>query len=211
VVEGQADDFSRTFLGTPWSAPLRFDVLSDFQRKTSAINRRAAPRPTFEVTAQFAAASAGGRALSSSSASSAASGRLPVQEARDLQGTFDAKGIASSASSAPQDRLLRGDGHDSAARTSCRPGPDPFFIPLARRARSIRFVRACGLPALLRQPARPRVERAHARRRQGHPVAVGPAARSRAAGAAADGAGDTRRRFRRWSPPPASGAPPHTM
>jgi hypothetical protein len=134
VVEGQADDFSRTFLGTPWSAPLRVDVLSDFQRKTSAINRPGSSRPTFEVTAQFAAASAGGRAtLKLQRFARCKRTATCSRSSRRYRSTFDPTGIAKFRFKRPAGRLLRamvtfGGTH------FVRPGPDPFFIPLARRA-----------------------------------------------------------------------------
>jgi hypothetical protein len=147
VVEGQADDFSRTFLGTPWSAPLRVDVLSDFQRKTSAINRPGSSRPTFEVTAQFAAASAGGRATLKLQrfARCKRTGYL-FKKLATYKGTFDPKGIAKFRFKRPR-RI----GYYAAMVTFggthfVRPGPDPFFIPLGATRRSIRFVRPAAYP-----------------------------------------------------------------
>jgi hypothetical protein len=147
VVEGQAADYSRTFLGTPWSAPLRFDVLSDFQRKTSAINRPGSSRPTLEVTAQFAAASAGGKATLKLQrfVRCKRTGYL-FKRLATLKGTFDAKGIAKLRFKRPR-RI----GYYAAMVTFggthfVRPGPDPFFITLGATRRSIRFVRPSAYP-----------------------------------------------------------------
>jgi hypothetical protein len=119
VVEGQNDDFERTFFGTPWSAPLRFEVLSDFQRKTSAIDRPRRSRPTFEVTAQFAAASAGGRPRSSSSASSAAPARASCSRSSGhTRAPSMRRGSPGSASSARARRAITPRWSRSAARTS---------------------------------------------------------------------------------------------
>lgn len=147
VVEGQDDAFERTFLGTPWSAPLRFDVLSDFQRKTSAINRPGSSRPTFEVTAQFATASAGGKATLKLQrfVRCKRKGYL-FKKLATYKGTFDAKGIARFRFKRP-----RKIGYYAAMVTFggthfVRPGPDPFLIPLGATRRSIRFVRPQAYP-----------------------------------------------------------------
>jgi hypothetical protein len=62
VAEGVNEHFERTFHATPWSAPLRFEVRSDFRRARSTIIRPRASRPVLDVTAEFRAASAGARA-----------------------------------------------------------------------------------------------------------------------------------------------------
>ena len=56
------DSFARALFGTPWSAPLRFEVHSDFRREQATIVGPRRTRPTFDVEAEFAAASAGGKA-----------------------------------------------------------------------------------------------------------------------------------------------------
>jgi hypothetical protein len=147
VVEGQADDFSRTFLGTPWSAPLRFDVLSDFQRKTSAINRPGSSRPTFEVTAQFAAASAGGKATLKLQrfVRCKRTGYL-FKKLATYKGTFDAKGIARFRFKRPRRIGFYAAMVTFGGTHFVRPGPDPFFIPLGATRRSIRFVRPAAYP-----------------------------------------------------------------
>ena len=122
VVEGQNDSSERTLFGTPWSAPLRFDVLSDFQRKKAAIVHPRSTRPTFEVEAAVRRRVGGRRRpRSSSSASCAAQAEeLRVQEARDLHaGRSTPRDSRSSASSGrAKDRLLRRGGDASAARAS---------------------------------------------------------------------------------------------
>jgi hypothetical protein len=62
VVEGVNERFESTLFGTPWSAPLRFDVQSDFRRVQTTIVRPRSSRPEFDITAEFRAASAGGKA-----------------------------------------------------------------------------------------------------------------------------------------------------
>lgn len=57
VVEGVDERFESTFFATPWSAPMRFEVLSDFRRVQARI-----VRPRGARAAEFGAASAGGRA-----------------------------------------------------------------------------------------------------------------------------------------------------
>jgi hypothetical protein len=148
VVEGQADDSSSTFLGTPWSAPLRFDVLSDFQRKTSAIDRPRSKRPTFEVTAQFAAASAGGKASLKLQrfVRCKRRGGYVFKKLATYKSTFGANGKARFRFKRP----LR-NGYYAAMVTFggthfVRPGPDPFLIPLGVTRRSIRFVQPQAYP-----------------------------------------------------------------
>jgi hypothetical protein len=148
VVEGQNDDFERTFLGTPWSAPLRFDVLSDFQRKTSAINRPGSKRPTFEVTAQFAAASAGGKATLKLQrlVRCKRKGGYVFKKLATYKGTFDAKGIAKFRFKRPRKNGFYAGMVTFGGTRFVRPGADPFFIPLGATRRSIRFVRPADYP-----------------------------------------------------------------
>jgi hypothetical protein len=142
VVEGQADDFSRTFLGTPWSAPLRFDVLSDFQRKTSAINKPRSKRPTFEVTAQFGAASAGGKATLKLQRllRCKRKGGFLFKKLATYKGTFDAKGLAKFRFKRPRKTGFYAAMVTFGGTRFVRPGADPFLIPLGATGRSIRFV-----------------------------------------------------------------------
>ena len=62
AAEGVDDSFSRAVYGGSWSAPLRFDVRSDFRRKRSGrIDRTRARRPRFTFTAEWPAFATGGR------------------------------------------------------------------------------------------------------------------------------------------------------
>jgi hypothetical protein len=148
VVEGQDADFSRTFLGTPWSAPLRVDVLSDFQRKTSAIDRPRSSRPTFEVTAQFAAASADGKATLKLQRllRCKRKGGYVFKKLATYKGTFDAKGIAKFRFKRPRKNGFYAAMVTFGGTRYVRPGADPFFIPLGATKRSIRFVRPTSYP-----------------------------------------------------------------
>ena len=62
VAEGLDDAMDRFDFGTPWSAPLAFDVRSDFRRRTGTVAHPRARRPRFTFKAEWAALSAGGRA-----------------------------------------------------------------------------------------------------------------------------------------------------
>jgi hypothetical protein len=59
--EGVDSDFSLKVLGGTWSAPITFDVLSDFRRKSGRIDRTRARRPRFTFTAEYPAEAAGGK------------------------------------------------------------------------------------------------------------------------------------------------------
>ncbi len=52
--------YSSTITGTPWSAPIHFDVKSDFQRVQARISSPFTSRPKITVTPQFPEAAAGG-------------------------------------------------------------------------------------------------------------------------------------------------------
>jgi hypothetical protein len=148
VAEGQGDDYSRTFFGTPWSAPLRFDVLADFQRKTSAIVHPRSKRPTFEVTAQFAAASAGGKAtlkLQRFVRCKRRKGYL-FKKVATLRGTFDAKGIAKFRFKRPRKIGYYAGFVTFGGTRFVRAGADPFLIPLGATKRAILFVKPQAYP-----------------------------------------------------------------
>jgi hypothetical protein len=51
--EGVDESFSRAAFGGTWSAPLRFDVRSDFRRRTGRLDRTRARRPRFTFTAEW--------------------------------------------------------------------------------------------------------------------------------------------------------------
>jgi hypothetical protein len=61
TAEGVDDEFSRTVFGSSWSTPLRFDVRSDFRRRSGRIARPRSPRPRFTFIAEWPAQAAGGR------------------------------------------------------------------------------------------------------------------------------------------------------
>jgi hypothetical protein len=59
--EGVDAEFSSTLFGGTWSAPITFDVRSDFRRRSGRIDRTRARRPRFTFTAEYPAEAAGGR------------------------------------------------------------------------------------------------------------------------------------------------------
>jgi hypothetical protein len=61
VAEGRDAEFERMDFGTPWSAPLAFDVRSDFRRKRGVISHPRARRVPFTFTAEWPAFAQGGR------------------------------------------------------------------------------------------------------------------------------------------------------
>jgi hypothetical protein len=52
--------FDSGFTATPWSAPIRFDVRSDFERAQSRISSPRSAHPKIAITAEFPEAAAGG-------------------------------------------------------------------------------------------------------------------------------------------------------
>ena len=62
TAEGLDAEFGRALFGGSWSAPITFDVRSDFRRKSGRLDRRRARRPRFTFTAEFPAEAAGGKA-----------------------------------------------------------------------------------------------------------------------------------------------------
>ena len=61
TAEGQDENYDTTVFGTPWSAPLAFEVRSDFRRRTGQIARPRSKRPRFTFTAEFPDVANGGR------------------------------------------------------------------------------------------------------------------------------------------------------
>jgi hypothetical protein len=61
IAEGLNPDFTRTFYGTPWSGPLRFDVRADFQRVRGQLIGPRSRRPRLRFFAEFPEAATGGR------------------------------------------------------------------------------------------------------------------------------------------------------
>ena len=61
VAEGRDANFDEIDFGTPWSAPLKLDVRSDFRRRTGKVSQPRAKRPQFTFAAEWPALAAGGR------------------------------------------------------------------------------------------------------------------------------------------------------
>jgi hypothetical protein len=59
--EGLDAEFAYTLFGGTWSAPITFDVRSDFRRRSGRIDRPRARRPRFTFTAEYPAEAAGGK------------------------------------------------------------------------------------------------------------------------------------------------------
>jgi hypothetical protein len=148
VVEGVDETFEPAWFGTPWSAPLRFEVHSDFRRIQTKIERPRRSRPVFNITAEFRAASAGGKATLKllRFVRCRGSGYL-FKHAATAKGTFDAKGHAKVRIKRPR----RKPGF-YAARISfggthlVRAGTDPSLIPLLVRRNRIEFVEPSYFP-----------------------------------------------------------------
>jgi hypothetical protein len=60
AAEGVDAEFSGALFGGTWSAPITFDVRSDFRRRSGRIDRIRARRPRFTFTAEHPAEAAGG-------------------------------------------------------------------------------------------------------------------------------------------------------
>jgi hypothetical protein len=60
VASGVDDTFDSALFGTPWSAPIAFDVLSDFRRGGTRMAHRRARKPRFGITAEWPAEATGG-------------------------------------------------------------------------------------------------------------------------------------------------------
>jgi hypothetical protein len=148
VVEGVNDSFERTFFGTPWSAPLRFEVHSDFRRVQSTIVGPRKTRPVFDVEAEFPVASAGGKATLKlvRFVRCRRSGYL-FKKVANHKGTFDAKGHAKFRVKRPRKTLGYYAATVSFGGTHfVRAGSDPTFIPLAATKRAIKFVKPRDYP-----------------------------------------------------------------
>jgi hypothetical protein len=149
VAEGQDDSFARAFFGTPWSAPLRFEVRSDFRRRRATIIGPRRKRPTFDVEAEFATASAGGKAtlrLLRFVRCAKRSGFV-FKRLASYKATFDAKGHAKFKVKRP--RTLPG--YYAATLTFAgthfvRAGADPTLIRLGASKRAIRFAKPLSYP-----------------------------------------------------------------
>ncbi len=142
VVDGVNDNFERTFFGTPWSAPLRFEVHSDFRRVQTTIIGPRKTRPVFDVEAEFPVASAGANATLKlvRFVRCHRSGYL-FKKVANYKGTFDAKGHAKFRVRRPRKALGYYAATVSFGGTHfVRAGSDPTFIRLAATKRAIKFV-----------------------------------------------------------------------
>jgi hypothetical protein len=148
VVEGVNDSSERTFFGTPWSAPLRFEVHSDFRRVQTTIIGPRRTRPTFDVEAEFPAASAGGKATLKlvRFVRCRRSGYL-FKKVASSKGAFDAKGHAKFRVKRPRKTLGLYAATVSFRGTHfVRVGTDPNLILLATTKRAIKFVKPRNYP-----------------------------------------------------------------
>ena len=148
VVEGVNESFESTFFGTPWSAPLRFAVVSDFRRVQTAIVRPRSSRPAFDITAEFRAASAGGRATLKllRFVRCRRSGYL-FKKAGSYKGTFDARGHARFTIKRPRTKVgFYGAKVSFGGTRFVRAGTDPSLIPLLAGRTRIEFVRPRDYP-----------------------------------------------------------------
>ena len=142
VVEGVNDSFERTFFGTPWSPPLRFEVHSDFRRVQTTIVGPRRTRPTFDVEAEFPAASAGGKATLKLVRFVRCRRPGPLfKKVANYKGTFDAKGRAKFRVQRPRKTL----GYYAATVSFrgthfVRAGTDANLMLLAATKRAIKFV-----------------------------------------------------------------------
>jgi hypothetical protein len=141
VAEGVDDKLDNVFFGTPWSAPLRVDVLSDFRRKGSAIDLPASRRPTFEITAEFPAVSAGGRVtLKLRRLLRCKRTGYLFQKVADYKGVFNANGQVRLRFKRPRKNGFYAGIVSFGGTHFVRPGTDPALILLGATGRSIRFV-----------------------------------------------------------------------
>jgi hypothetical protein len=148
VVEGVDANFESTFFGTPWSAPLRFEVHSDFRRVQTRIVHPRRSRPVFDITAEFPAASAGGKSRLKlvRFVRCRKSGYL-FKSAGTYTATFTAKGHAKLKIKRPRRKLGYYAAKLSFGGTQfVRAGTDPSLIPLLARRNRIEFVRPADFP-----------------------------------------------------------------
>jgi hypothetical protein len=93
TAEGVDAGFGRALFGGSWSAPLRFDVRSDFRRKSGRIARTRARRPRFTFTAEWPAFAEGGRATVTLYRVTGCNGRdLRLRRSARFRGRFGARG-----------------------------------------------------------------------------------------------------------------------
>jgi hypothetical protein len=148
VVEGVNDSFERSFFATPWSAPLRFEVHSDFRRVQTTIIGPRKTRPTFDVKAEFPTASAGGKAtLKFVRFLRCRRSGYVFKKIASYKKTFDARGHAKFRVKRPR----KTQGYYAATVSFrgthfVRAGTDPNLILLAATKRAITFVKPLAYP-----------------------------------------------------------------
>jgi hypothetical protein len=92
---GADANFNDVFFNTPWSAPLRFDVRSDFRRKQGRIFKPRSSRPVLRFVAEFVEAAAGGLGtLQLRRLARCRGSRLVLKTVGTFRGRFDARGAA---------------------------------------------------------------------------------------------------------------------
>jgi hypothetical protein len=147
VVEGVNENFESAFFGTPWSAPLRFEVLSDFRRVQTTIVRPRRSRPVFDITAEFLA-SAGGKATLKlvRFVRCRKSGYL-FKKAGTYKATFSAKGHAKFRIKRPRAKVgFYGAKVSFGGTQFVRAGTDPSLILLRALRNRIEFVKPSDYP-----------------------------------------------------------------
>jgi hypothetical protein len=146
VAEGLDDTSSTTFFGTPWSAPLRFDVHSDFKRVRGQLIGPRSRRPRMRFYAEFPKAAAGGRATFTLLRFQRCRGRRAVfKRVARYRGTFGARRVEF------RIRRPRRDGWHAGAlgfagSRLIRPSNDPQAVLLASFRRRLEFALPADFP-----------------------------------------------------------------
>jgi hypothetical protein len=92
TAEGVDENFDTAVFATPWSAPLRLDVRSDFRRRTGTISRPRSKRPRFTFIAEWPAEASGGSVTLTLSRVAGCKGKAyKLHKAVVARGRFDAK------------------------------------------------------------------------------------------------------------------------
>jgi hypothetical protein len=92
TTEGIDANFDTAVFTTPWSGPLRFDVGSDFRRRTGKISHPRARRPSFAFEAEYPAEASGGRVtVTLSRVVGCKRGAYKLRKSTVARGRFDAK------------------------------------------------------------------------------------------------------------------------
>ena len=147
VVEGVNENFERTFFGTPWSAPLRFAVLSDFRRVQTTIVRPRRSRPVFDITAEFLASAGGKVTLKLVRFVRCRKSGYLFKKAGTYRGTFNAKGHAKFRIKRPRTKVgFYGAAVSFGGTQFVRAGTDPSLILLRALRNRIEFVKPSDYP-----------------------------------------------------------------